>query len=99
MREAKIILFDCGVGDMEEEGQRTNEASIFGRISKVSQKEYFSARQNRFVPEFCVSVWSDEYSGQHYASVDGQKYEVYRTYDNDNTGKTEIYLTKKIGVV
>lgn len=99
MREAKIILFDQMTGDMESEGQRTNVVSVFGKISKASQREYFSARQNRFNPEFCVSVWEDEYSGQRYAEINNVKYEIYRTYDNEKTGKTEIYLTKKLGVV
>lgn len=101
MRECVLTLYDRDVGDLSEKGERMELRKVFATLKNCGQREYFKARQQRFEPAFTAEVWGEEYRGEHFAQIADTDtvYKIYRSYDNEETGKTELYLTKKIGVI
>lgn len=97
MREVEITLFDEEVGDIYDEGEKISSRTVYARLRKCGQREYYSARQNRFEPDFVAEVWGEEYCGERFAEIDGRTYSIYRSFDNESSGKLELYLTKNIG--
>ena len=70
---------------------------VFAQVESVGQREFFAAAETGLKPEYKVSVWAEEYTGQPVVIVGGKRYSVYRTYLRTD-GKIELYLSEKAGV-
>lgn len=99
MIEVELTLYDRTTGDMSSAGQRTEGRTVYAALRKCGQKEFFAARQYGMRPDFVAEVWPDEYRGESCANInnDTKEYSIYRVFDHENTGKLELYLTKKLG--
>lgn len=88
------LIFE--ISETEEE-----KTSVFATKKSVMQKEFFDAAQAGFKAECMLEVWHSEYEGQEFVEIPfhGQRkrFHIYRTYDRAD-GKTELYLTSKVGV-
>lgn len=78
-----------------EDGQE-EKTEVVARIESVSQTEFFAASQSGFKPQYKISFWENEYSGQPIVIVKNERFSVYRTYSRDDQ-KIELYLQEKIG--
>lgn len=96
MNEDIIAYLISELSETEEE-----KISVFATKKSVSQKEFFDAAQVGFKSECVLEVWQSEYEGQELVEIHfhgtAKRFSVYRTYERED-GKTELYLTSKVGV-
>lgn len=81
-------------------GQMVSTAStsqVFCNIQSVSQSEWFQGGQNGLKPEYKVTMFAPDYSGQQEVEYKGIKYGIYRTYLRQDE-LLELYLERKTGV-
>lgn len=69
--------------------------SVIGIRRDVSGTEISEAGQRGIQASFVVDVWSVEYNGAEIVEINGLRYDVYRVYENQKNGKTELYLEKR----
>lgn len=79
------------------DGENEEKTDIFAQIESIGQKEFFAAAETGLKPEYKISVWADDYTGQPIVIVGGKRYSVYRTYLRADR-KIELYLSEKAGV-
>lgn len=73
-----------------------SKTEIFGEQKSVYAAEFFNAGKLGIKPSCMVKVYTDEYNGEKYLSVDGgPRLSVYRTYQMGE--KIELYCTKRTG--
>lgn len=75
----------------------TSTSQVFCNIQSVSQSEWFQGGQNGLKPEYKVTMFAPDYSGQQEVEYKGIKYGIYRTYLRQD-GLLELYLERKTGV-
>lgn len=81
-------------------GQMVSTAStsqVFCNVQSVSQSEWFQGGQNGLKPEYKVTMFAPDYSGQKEVEYKGIKYGIYRTYLRQDE-LLELYLERKTGV-
>jgi len=69
---------------------------IFAKVESISAREFYSAGQNDIKPEFRMIVNVDEYGGEKILTYSGQRYSIYRTYQNLENS-LELYVERKAG--
>lgn len=72
--------------------------TVIGEKRNISGTEISEAGQRGIQPQFVVDVWSAEYNGAELVEIGGLMYHVYRTYQNQKNGKTELYLEERAQV-
>lgn len=87
-----VITDDIGNPIVDE-----SEEEVYAEIGKIGQTEFFQAARSGLKPQKMVRVWTQEYAGQLIVEVEGKRLNVYRTYESEADGKTEIYLERKAG--
>lgn len=100
MREVEAVLIGAGEYVFDKYGNQSMEEirrTVYAKEHSVGQKEFFAAGQGGLKPERVLEVWTFEYDGEDAVELDGERYNVYRTYDRDDE-KTELYLNGKAGV-
>lgn len=71
------------------------EKTVIGYKSAIGGREFNDAGLRGIQAQFKVEVWTSEYNGAQVVKVSNVVYNVYRTYENNN-GKTELYLEKRV---
>ena len=100
MREVQAVLIGAGEYAFDEYGNQSMEEvryTVYAKEKSVGQKEFLGAGQVGLNPERVLEVWTFEYDGEGIVELDGERYNVYRTYDRSDQ-KTELYLNRKAGV-
>lgn len=69
---------------------------VFATAKPIRQNEFFSARTLGINPACKMEVFSGDYSGQLLMEWNGQKYNIYRTYEREDD-ITELYAERHIG--
>ena len=70
---------------------------VFCSVFSVSAQEFFDAGQAGLKPEWRVTMFAPDYSGETIGELNGVRYSVYRTYLGKNE-TIELYLERKAGV-
>lgn len=70
---------------------------IYCDVKSISQREFYAAGENGFKPELRFDVFAYDYNGENLIEYNGNRYSVYRTYQNSNN-VLELYTERKIGV-
>ena len=81
-------------------GQMISTASttdVFCNVQSISQSEWYQGGQNGLKPEYKITMFAPDYSGQKEVELNGVKYGVYRTYLRQDEN-IELYLERKVGV-
>ena len=65
-------------------------------VESISMNEFYQAGMQGFKPEYRMTVWLNEYSGQDILSYNDKIYSIYRTYRTDD-GRIELYVTERKG--
>ena len=73
------------------------EKDVFCSVNSVSASEYFEGGRNGFNPEYRITMFFDDYSGEEEIIYNGKAYGVYRTY-KAKTDVLELYVERKGGV-
>ena len=82
-----------------ELGQYTNEEttkSLPCEVKSINRTEWTMAGQAGIAPSLVAKMRPESYNNEPAAEIDGQRYAIYRTYqEDDNT--LELYLQKETG--
>lgn len=68
---------------------------IFCDISSIYASEFYKAAQAGIRPNFKITTWAENYSGQPIAEVDGKRYALIRTFLHDDV--IELTAEERIG--
>lgn len=82
--------------DIGEWTETETETDVFARVESISMNEFYQAGMQGFKPEYRMTVWLNEYSGQDILSYNDKIYSIYRTYRTDD-GRIELYVTERKG--
>lgn len=66
-------------------------------LGSIRQDEFFLAKREGLKPKAMIYVHSVDYKEEELIEFKGSVMSVYRTYPNEETGLTEIYLLEKAG--
>ena len=91
-----LISIEYTQDDIGEWVEARTETEVFAFVESVSMSEFYQAGMQGFKPEFKMSVWKSEYSGQDLLEYNDKIYTVYRTYRRDD-GRIELYVTERKG--
>lgn len=78
-------------------GQHTanfTDRNVMANRGSITRNEFFSSQQVGLRPEFMLTVYSGDYENEHLVVVDGEEYEIYRSYERPDNDRTELYLKK-----
>lgn len=70
---------------------------IFCKVEAVGGKEFFRAGQNKINPEYKITTFHGNYSGENLLEYNGKRYTIYRHYRAPNSDYVELYTEEKIG--
>lgn len=96
-----VIILINRTWEVDEIGQRVSketEREVFCEIGSVSRSEWNAAVSNGMKPDFKATISSIEYNGETVLKWRGNKYSVYRTYQNFDADEVELYCEKQVGV-
>lgn len=78
-----------GVAETKEEKYKA-----YARMKSIGAKEYWNgAGQHDIKPEAVADVFTYDYHGEKLAEVDGERYQIYRTYIDGDT--ISLYLAQR----
>lgn len=69
---------------------------VFCQVDSVTRAEFFEGGRNGLNPEFRMTMFFGDYSGEKLLSYNGQTYSIYRTYQGKND-TIELYVERKGG--
>lgn len=75
--------------------QRTYK-QVFANVSSATQMEFFEGGRNGFTPEFRMTMFFGDYSGESILEYNGATYSIYRTFQS-GTDTIELYVERKGG--
>lgn len=93
-------LIKKGTADKDEYGNvvfSEKRTTIFAEKKSVRQSEFFQAAAVGFKPEVMLEVYSFEYHGEEFCEIDGERFNIYRTFEKPNSYRLELYLTALAG--
>lgn len=76
----------------------TVRREIFAQVESIGRREFFSAGEAGFRPEYQFTVFAAEYQGEAVCEYEGTQYAVYRAYHVPGTDYLELYVQRKGGV-
>lgn len=83
-------------GDQYAETQKAPR-TVTGTRGPITRAEFTSAGLLGITPSLTVTLaCADDYEGEPYAIIDGERFHVYRTYETESGG-IELYLEKRAG--
>lgn len=69
---------------------------VFCNVSSVSASEFFEGGRNGLNPDYRITIFFGDYSGEAELEYKGKTYAIYRTYQA-GTDKLELYVERKGG--
>lgn len=91
-----LLSIEYTQDDLGEWTETTSETDIFARVESITMNEFYQAGMQGFKPEYRMTVWMNEYSGQKILSYNDKIYTIYRSYRRDD-GRIELYVTERKG--
>lgn len=73
-----------------------SKKDVFCKVDSVTRSEFFDAGRNGLNPEYRVTMFYGDYSGESIIEYKGNLYSVYRTY-LAKTDIIELYVERKGG--
>ena len=70
---------------------------VFAQKKSVRQTEFFQAFAVGFKPEIVLEIYDFEYENQELCELDGERFNIYRSYPIKDTDRVELYLTAIVG--
>lgn len=74
----------------------TEKKKVFCQVDSVSSAEFFDGGRSGLNPEFRMTLFKYDYSGEKLLEYNGEKYSIYRTYIR-KTDEIELYVERKGG--
>ena len=74
----------------------TEKKKVFCQVDSVTSSEFFDGGKSGLNPEFRMTLFKYDYSGEKLLEYNGQEYSIYRTYIR-RTDEIELYVERKSG--
>ena len=74
----------------------TESDSLLCEVKSISRMEWDGAQQRGYDAEICLIIFFADYSWQHICEYNGERFEIYRHYQNGD--RIELYLGRKVGI-
>ena len=74
----------------------TSTDPLLCEVKSISRMEWDGAQQRGYDAEICLIIFFADYSGQRICEWNGERFEVYRHYQNGD--RVELYLGRKVGI-
>lgn len=74
----------------------TKSDDILCEVASITRMEWDGAQQRGYDAEICLKIFFGDYSGQRIAEWNGERFEIYRHYQDGD--RIELYLGRKVGV-
>ena len=71
--------------------------TVFAEKKSVRQSEFCQAAAVGFKPEIMLEIYSFEYHGEELCELDGERFNIYRTFEKPKSDRLELYLTALAG--
>ena len=72
------------------------EKNVFCQVDSVTRAEFFDGGRNGLNPEFRMTMFFGDYSGERELIYKNKRYSVYRTFQGRND-TIELYVERKGG--
>ena len=76
--------------------ETTSDTEVYARVESVSASEFFEGGRNGLNPEYRMTMFSGDYSGETMLIYNGSTYAIYRTYQRRGD-YIELYVERKCG--
>ena len=86
-----ITYDDYGVARKVRTGK-----DVFAKVESVTRSEFYEAGRAGLNPEFRITMFFGDYSGETLIGYKGKQYSVYRTYQA-GTDLLEVYVERQGG--
>ena len=93
----ELVSLTFTTDELHQRVPHESRRPIWAHIQSVSRAEWFQGGQNGLKPEYKVTMFAPDYSGQQEVEYKGIKYGIYRTYLRQDE-LLELYLERKTGV-
>lgn len=90
-----LISETVSVNSLRMETVAETSTTVFAELQSISQSEYFAAQNADLNPEHKFIVFAGDYNGEKIISYGGERFSVYRTYQNGD--RMELYAERKAG--
>lgn len=74
----------------------TEKKKVYCQVDSVTSSEFFDGGRSGLSPEFRMTLFKYDYSGEKLLEYNGQEYSIYRTYIR-RTDEIELYVELKGG--
>lgn len=91
-----LLAIEYEQDDLGEWVETRTETEVFALVESVTMSEFYQAGMQGFKPEYRMTVWMTEYSGQKLLEYGDKTYTIYRSYRRDD-GRIELYVTERKG--
>ena len=86
-----VTYDDYGVAKKVRTGK-----DVYAKVDSVTRSEFFEAGRSGLNPEYRITMFFGDYSGETVVGYRGKMYSVYRTYQA-KTDVLELYVERKGG--
>ena len=73
-------------------------SQVYCNVQSVSASEWFDGGRNGLNPEYRLTIFEGDYSGETIVKLNNVRYAVYRTYKT-KVNNIELYVQKEGGVL
>ena len=94
---AYLVSITTGQDEIGQTVKKESRTEVFYKPRSISSNEYFRASQSGLRPSFMVEINAFEYSDEKVIEIDGNAYDIYRTYLK-NADRLELYCSERTGV-
>ena len=93
MNERIVLISTSTSGNGIKLKVTENRNEVFCNKESISQKEYFESNAAGLKAELKIKLWRQDYKGEQIAEYNGQRYKIYRTYEQFDM--IELYLANE----
>lgn len=92
----KQIFSKDGIGQQKAAEE---EREVFCTIKSVTRNEWRDAGQNCISAEMVAVMPAVNYEGERIVSLNGERKEIYRTYQPPESDEIELYIRNEVGAL
>jgi len=97
LRSAKLINRTVTYDELNQPTETDTAREVVVEVRSVTQSEYFAGRQGGLTPDLAFLLSVFDYEGEKVIEYNGQKFEIYRTYEDDDN-YVELYAQVAGGI-
>lgn len=95
-----ILIKQTFSGDkIGQQKAEEEEREVFCTIKSVTRSEWRDAGQNGILAELVAVMPAVNYEGERVVALNGERKEIYRTYQPPESDEIELYIRNEVGTL